>query len=208
MAFTAIRTATADGVATITLARPERLNAFTSAMHAELREALDAAETRRRGALRGADRGGARLLGRTGPDRGARARTGRQARFRRAARARLQSAGRAHLCVSQGDDRGAQRADGRRVGQHRARLRYPAGGALRLSAGGLRQDRAGAGCGRHLVAAAHRRRQARARADAHRRPDSGRRAGAHGAGLQGVRRCGLPRRGRPPMRAASPPARR
>jgi len=45
MEFTAIRTATADGVATITLARPERLNAFTSAMHAELRSALDAAES-------------------------------------------------------------------------------------------------------------------------------------------------------------------
>ena len=44
MSFTAIRTATADGVATITLARPERLNAFTTAMHAELRIALDAAE--------------------------------------------------------------------------------------------------------------------------------------------------------------------
>ena len=45
MSFTAIRTATAEGVATITLARPERLNAFTSAMHAELRAALDAAES-------------------------------------------------------------------------------------------------------------------------------------------------------------------
>ena len=44
MSFTALRTATADGVATIMLARPERLNAFTSAMHAELRIALDAAE--------------------------------------------------------------------------------------------------------------------------------------------------------------------
>jgi 2-(1,2-epoxy-1,2-dihydrophenyl)acetyl-CoA isomerase len=46
MSFTAIRTATADGVATITLARPERLNAFTSAMHAELRQALDATPPR------------------------------------------------------------------------------------------------------------------------------------------------------------------
>ena len=45
MAFTAIRTATSDGVMTITLSRPERLNAFTSAMHAELREALAAAES-------------------------------------------------------------------------------------------------------------------------------------------------------------------
>jgi 2-(1,2-epoxy-1,2-dihydrophenyl)acetyl-CoA isomerase len=44
MAFTAIRTATADGVTTITLARPDRLNAFTSVMHAELREALDSVE--------------------------------------------------------------------------------------------------------------------------------------------------------------------
>jgi 2-(1,2-epoxy-1,2-dihydrophenyl)acetyl-CoA isomerase len=44
MAFTAIRATTADGVATIALARPERLNAFTATMHAELRVALDAAE--------------------------------------------------------------------------------------------------------------------------------------------------------------------
>jgi 2-(1,2-epoxy-1,2-dihydrophenyl)acetyl-CoA isomerase len=44
MAFTAIRSATGEGVTTITLARPERLNAFTSVMHAELRAALDAAE--------------------------------------------------------------------------------------------------------------------------------------------------------------------
>jgi 2-(1,2-epoxy-1,2-dihydrophenyl)acetyl-CoA isomerase len=40
-----IKTATQDGVATITLSRPERLNAFTREMHAELRTALDAAET-------------------------------------------------------------------------------------------------------------------------------------------------------------------
>ena len=45
MAFTAIRTETSDGVMTITLSRPDRLNAFTSAMHAELREALTSAET-------------------------------------------------------------------------------------------------------------------------------------------------------------------
>ena len=42
--MTTIRSATQDGVATITLSRPERLNAFTSIMHAELRDALDAAE--------------------------------------------------------------------------------------------------------------------------------------------------------------------
>ncbi len=45
MAFTAIRVSADEGVLTITLARPERLNAFTSVMHAELREALSAAET-------------------------------------------------------------------------------------------------------------------------------------------------------------------
>jgi 2-(1,2-epoxy-1,2-dihydrophenyl)acetyl-CoA isomerase len=44
MAFTAIRTSTVEGVATITLARPDKLNAFTGVMHAELREALSAAE--------------------------------------------------------------------------------------------------------------------------------------------------------------------
>jgi len=44
MAFTALRSATTDGVMTITLARPDRLNAFTSVMHAELRDALSTAE--------------------------------------------------------------------------------------------------------------------------------------------------------------------
>src|SRR6185436_15302785 len=45
MAFTAIRSSTAAGVTTIALSRPDKLNAFTSAMHAELRTALDAAES-------------------------------------------------------------------------------------------------------------------------------------------------------------------
>jgi 2-(1,2-epoxy-1,2-dihydrophenyl)acetyl-CoA isomerase len=44
MTFTAIRMAVVEGVATITLARPDKLNAFTAVMHAELREALTAAE--------------------------------------------------------------------------------------------------------------------------------------------------------------------
>lgn len=44
MTFTTIRTETAEGVATIRLARPDKLNAFTGVMHAELREALNAAE--------------------------------------------------------------------------------------------------------------------------------------------------------------------
>jgi 2-(1,2-epoxy-1,2-dihydrophenyl)acetyl-CoA isomerase len=45
MAFTAIHVSTSEGVATITLARPDKLNALTSVMHAELRDALTTAET-------------------------------------------------------------------------------------------------------------------------------------------------------------------
>jgi 2-(1,2-epoxy-1,2-dihydrophenyl)acetyl-CoA isomerase len=44
MAFTSILTETVEGVTTIRLARPDKLNAFTGVMHAELREALSAAE--------------------------------------------------------------------------------------------------------------------------------------------------------------------
>ncbi len=39
-----VRLETADGVATLTLHRPERLNSFTVAMHGEVRAALDAAD--------------------------------------------------------------------------------------------------------------------------------------------------------------------
>ncbi len=42
--FTTIRYAAAGGIATITLARPDKLNAFNAVMHAELRVALDSAE--------------------------------------------------------------------------------------------------------------------------------------------------------------------
>ncbi|MDH5208654.1 MAG: 2-(1,2-epoxy-1,2-dihydrophenyl)acetyl-CoA isomerase PaaG [Burkholderiaceae bacterium] len=41
--FEAVRLDVADGVATLTLNRPERLNSFTVAMHGEVRAALDAA---------------------------------------------------------------------------------------------------------------------------------------------------------------------
>jgi 2-(1,2-epoxy-1,2-dihydrophenyl)acetyl-CoA isomerase len=48
MTYTTIRHAVVDGVATITLARSEKLNAITAAMHAELREALAETEADRR----------------------------------------------------------------------------------------------------------------------------------------------------------------
>ncbi|HSP26152.1 MAG TPA: enoyl-CoA hydratase-related protein, partial [Saliniramus sp.] len=41
MSYDTIRVTQAGHVATITLARPERLNALTAAMHADLRTALD-----------------------------------------------------------------------------------------------------------------------------------------------------------------------
>lgn len=44
MSYTTIRYAIDSGVATITLARPAKLNAITTEMHADLRGALDAAE--------------------------------------------------------------------------------------------------------------------------------------------------------------------
>lgn len=43
--FSTLRLERNGGVATITLARPERLNAFNAAMHADLRRALDDCET-------------------------------------------------------------------------------------------------------------------------------------------------------------------
>ncbi|MGE5161970.1 MAG: enoyl-CoA hydratase-related protein, partial [Betaproteobacteria bacterium] len=40
--FETVRLDVADGVATLTLNRPDRLNSFTTAMHGEVRAALDA----------------------------------------------------------------------------------------------------------------------------------------------------------------------
>lgn len=44
MSFSTLRFAVSEGVATITLARPDRLNALNAAMHADLRAALDRCE--------------------------------------------------------------------------------------------------------------------------------------------------------------------
>ena len=61
--FTAIRYAEADGVARITLDRPERLNAFSAVMFRELRDALDRLES-------AATAGRVRVLVITGAGRG------------------------------------------------------------------------------------------------------------------------------------------
>ncbi len=55
--FDTIAFALADGIARITLSRPDRLNSFTRAMHGELAEALDAAADARVIILTGAGRG-------------------------------------------------------------------------------------------------------------------------------------------------------
>jgi len=57
MTFDTITFALADDIARITLNRPDRLNSFTRAMHAELAQALDAAANARMIILTGAGRG-------------------------------------------------------------------------------------------------------------------------------------------------------
>jgi len=57
MAYETIQVANADGIARITLNRPDRLNSFTRAMHAELRDALATLGDARVVVLTGAGRG-------------------------------------------------------------------------------------------------------------------------------------------------------
>ena len=57
MAYETILLDQADGIARITLNRPDRLNSFTRAMHAELQQALDEATAARIVILTGAGRG-------------------------------------------------------------------------------------------------------------------------------------------------------
>ena len=57
MTYATITLALADGIARITLDRPERLNSFTRQMHSELADALDAAADARVIVLTGAGRG-------------------------------------------------------------------------------------------------------------------------------------------------------
>ena len=64
MNFENIKLEVQDGIARLTLNRPDRLNSFNDAMHAELRVALDAIQNRE------GDAAGARVLVLTGAGRG------------------------------------------------------------------------------------------------------------------------------------------
>ena len=64
MNFENIKLEVQDGIARLTLNRPDRLNSFNNAMHAELRVALDAIQNRE------GDAAGARVLVLTGAGRG------------------------------------------------------------------------------------------------------------------------------------------
>ena len=57
MSYESISVTTADGVARVTLNRPDRLNSFTRAMHSELRDALGNLGDARVVILTGAGRG-------------------------------------------------------------------------------------------------------------------------------------------------------
>ena len=67
--FQSIELDVAAGVATLTLNRPERLNSFTEAMHAEVRRSARAGARRALDPRPDPHRRGARLLCRAGPDR-------------------------------------------------------------------------------------------------------------------------------------------
>ena len=174
MNYESILYQSADGIARITLNRPDRLNSFTSAMHAELRDALAqvaADKSARVLLLTGAGRGFCAGQDLSRSRSGARRRSGRPRRVHReqlpSARARI-----AQPCVA-GRVRG-QRRRGRRRRQHRARMRHRHRRAIGELHPGVLQDRADPGFRRHVLPAAACRHGARdgpcdARRQAHRR---------------------------------------
>ncbi len=175
-AYESILFESADGIARITLNRPDRLNSFTAAMHAELRDALAAVKADARHARAAAHRRRARLLRGTGPVRSRRRAGQRAGRPGRVDREELPSAGpRAARAAAAGGVRGQRR--GRRCRrQHRARVRHRHRGEIGELHPGVLQDRPHPGFGRHVFPAAARR--------------LGARDGSRAARRQAVRRAG------------------
>ena len=184
-----VRVEMRDGWRKLVLNRPEKLNAANEAMLTALIAALDAAEADRtcrallltgegRGFCAGQELGPAMMPGADGPPD-----LGRVADLHHRARA-------AAACRAAAGGLCGERRGGRGRRQLRARLRYRAGGAERRVHPGLREDRPGAGFGRHLLPAAHDRRGACACPD-NARGGGGCRAGAVlGHDLEGGRgRC-------------------
>ena len=151
-----------NGIAMLTLNRPDKLNSFTQAMHLEVRDALDTVAGRQIGARAGADRRRPRLLRRPGP-----VATARWSRARRAstwANRSRSSTRRWCMTLRSAADAGhlrRQRRGRRRRRQPGAGLRHRAGrqiGQLRRS---LLQAGPDPGYRRHLAPAAPDRPRAR-----------------------------------------------
>ena len=189
----------AGGVVRLTLNRPDKLNSFTRAMHAELREALAAAGSDaecRVVVLTGAGR--AFSAGQDLADTGC--------RERRCLHGRRQDAG-GGLQPADQDDHHAGEAGHRRGQRRRRRVPPPtsrfacdlvyAARSATLPAG-LRADRPGPRCRRHLGAAAPRRRGAGARPRHAGRTATRREGGGLGPDLEvrGRRQAGSGGRGR------------
>ena len=163
MTFSTLRLTQDGGVATITLARPDKLNALTAAMHADLREALEICERDdevRVIVLTGEGRAfssGQDLTEDLPRDAEGRIDLGPPlARDYNPLVRRLAEFPKVTVAALNGPAVGAS-------DEHRARLRPRRGGALGLFARGVRPHRARPGCRRHLDPAPTRRAEAGAR---------------------------------------------
>ena len=142
MGYEHIRYESAAGIARLTLNRPDRLNSFNDAMHAEVRDALARLRDDARRARPAAHRRGPRLLRGAGPVRsrgGARRRGGRP---RRLDRPQLQAARPRAARPAGADAVRGQRRRGRRRREPRARLRPRRGDGVGVVHPGVLQDRA------------------------------------------------------------------
>ena len=184
-----------DGVARVTLNRPDRLNSFTVAMHDELRAALERVKgdaSVRVLLLTGAGRGfcaGQDLADRAVP------RVARRSTSAHSIETQLPAAG-AH--AARAADAGRLRGQWRRGGrgcEHRAGLRHRRRSEVGEFHPGVLQDRADAGFRRHVVPAAPRRHGARDGPRHARRQAVGGAGGGVGPDLEVRRRrrvCGAP----------------